>query len=396
MSNPELRIEPEPFEGSPPGVTVESCSPPTTANNLYQVSNQTLSIVVRFHLPERLPFLEEALFSLAIQAWPDLELIVAIQNGTEELKHAIAEIFDRQPWLYRPRFAILLVSIPEGMDGRSTLLNRGIESATGRYLAFLDDDDVVYQHGYSTLIGQLQSSGLAVAVGGCRTAKVQRVSDHWFVLTKETPFAWGRTRNDLLWDNFVPIHSYVINRALVNSDDLYFDDDCPPLEDYDFLLRLCAKYQFDFSKLDVPVCEYRIHSLNSIPYTADAPPSALASHVRAQKIINEKKKHLQCAVSVSELVDLLDQLKAQEQQRMAEERERAETEARSEARLVQYELDKQFEERRFLNTLTRRTYEFFGRFPRLERQLSNIAHARWKADGGTKAEPTNNSKSGKP
>ena len=383
MSNPELRIEPEPFDRSPPGVTVE---PPTTttANNLYQVSNQTLSIVVRFHLPERLPFLEEALFSLAIQAWPDLELIVAVQNGTEELKHAIVEIFERQPWLSRPRFAILLVSIPDGVDGRSTLLNRGIESATGRYLAFLDDDDIVYQHGYSTLIGQLQSSGLAVAVGGCRTAKVQLVSDHWFVLTKETPFAWGRTRNDLLRDNFVPIHSYVINRALVNPGDLYFDDDCPPLEDYDFLLRLCARYQFDFSKLDIPVCEYRIHSLNSIPYTADAPASALASHVRAQKIINEKKKHLQCAVSVDELVDLLDKLSEQEQQRMAEERERAETEAR----LLQYEQDKQFEERRFLNTLTRRTYQFFGRFPRLERQLSNIAHARWKPDKGMKAERT--------
>ncbi len=386
MSNPALRLEPEPLGGSPRGVKVESY-PPSTAtitNNLFPVSNQTLSIVIRFHLPERLPFLEEALFSLAIQAWSDLELIVAIQNGTEELKHRIAEIFDRQPWRSPPRFRILLVSTPEGMDGRSTLLNRGIEFATGRYLAFLDDDDVVYQLGYSTLIGQLENSGLAVAVGGCRTARVQLVSDHWFVRTKEMPFAWGRTRNDLLRDNFVPIHSYVIHRALVNPGDLYFDDDCPPLEDYDFLLRLCAKYQFDFSKLDIPVCEYRIHASNSIPYTADAPPSALASHARAQKIINEKKEHLQCAVSVGELVDLLNKLNEQEAQRMIQESERAETEAR----LRRYELDKQFEEGRFLNTLTRRTYEFFGRFPRLERQLSNIAHSRWKADKGTESKRT--------
>ena len=380
QGNLVMGIERETVDSLPNGVMAEPWPEWTTANaSPHPEDNQTLSVIIRFHLPERLPFLEEALFSLAIQAWPDLQLVIAVQNGTEDLKNAIADIFDRQPWPSTPpQYMILLVNIPEGMDGRSSLLNRGIDHATGRYLAFLDDDDVVYQHCYSTLIGQLQNSGLAVAVGGCRTAKVQRVSDHWFVLTKEMPFAWGRTRNDLLRDNFVPIHSYVIDRASVNTADLFFNDECPPLEDYDFLLRLCARYEFDFSQLDIPVCEYRIHTLNSIPYTADAPPSAFASHARAQQIINEKKKNLQCAVSVGELVDLLNKLDEQERER---ERERAVTEAR----LLQYKLDKQSEERRFLNTLTRKTYQFFGRFPKLEAKLSNATHAGWRAYKGIRA-----------
>jgi glycosyltransferase involved in cell wall biosynthesis len=377
-----MSIERERVDSLPQGVMAEPWSEWTGAiANQHPETNQTLSIIIRFHMPERLPFLDEALFSLAIQAWPDLELVIAVQNGTEELKQAIAEIFDRQPWPSSPPpYAILLVSIPEGMDGRSTLLNRGIDHATGRYLAFLDDDDVVYQHGYSTLIGQLENSGLAVAVGGCRTARVQRVSDHWFVLTKEMPFAWGRTRNDLLRDNFIPIHSYVIHRALISPGDLYFNDECPPLEDYDFLLRLCAKYEFDFSQLEIPVCEYRIHTLNSIPYTADAPPSAFASHARAQEIINEKKKTLQCAVSVGELVDLLNKLREQERER-----------AVMEARLLQSEIDKQTGERRFLNTVTRKTYQFFGRFPSLEVKVSNATHAAWKAYKGIKAKWINKS-----
>lgn len=380
-----MGIEPEQFNRSSAGVIGEP-SPPTTTtidNNLFSVDNQTLSILIRFHMSERLPFLEEALFSLAIQAWPDLELIIAIQNGTEEMRQAVEESVNRQPWPSRLRYTILLVSIQEGMDGRSTLLNRGIDRATGRYLAFLDDDDVVYHHGYTTLIGQLKNSGLAVAVGGCRTARVQRVSDHWFVFSKEMPFAWGRNRNDLLRDNFIPIHSYVIHRALVDAGDLYFDDECPPLEDYEFLLRLCAKYQFDFSNLDIPVCEYRIHALNSIPYTVEAPPEAFTSHLRAQQVISERKKNIQCGVTVSELAELLQKLRELEGEKTAHEGQQ-----------LTYELEKRSEQSRFLNTLTRKTYQFFGRFPKLERKLSIVIHRAWTAHKSIKAKRLNDRRDG--
>src|SRR5205085_12261957 len=138
----------------------------------------------------------------------------------DELVAAVREIIERQPWPAAPRYQILTVAVPPGVDGRSTLLTRGIERASGRYLAFLDDDDLVYQHGYTTLVAQLKAGGCAVAVGGCRMAKIKEVGGSWFVETKETPFTWGRTRNDLLRDNFIPIHSYVIDRARVEPRDL--------------------------------------------------------------------------------------------------------------------------------------------------------------------------------
>lgn len=329
--------------------------------------NRTLSTIIRFHRTERLPFLDEALFSLAIQSWREHETIIVVQNGDEAMKRAIEEIVARQPWPSSSTQTILSVSIPPDRDGRSTLLNRGIERAKGRYLAFLDDDDLVYHHCYKTLIQQLESSGSAVAAGGCRTARVRRESDHWYVQVKETPFSWGRTRNDLLRDNFVPIHSYVIDRSRIDPKDLWFDDECPPLEDYDFLLRLCARYSFDFSNLDIPVCEYRIHSMNSIPYTADAPAGALDFHQRAQKLINERKKNILCSVTVSELADLLDREKVIQEN------------------LNRLELEQEHEQQRFLNSITRKTYQFFGRFPRLERRLSKLSHQAWTIYKGFKA-----------
>ena len=333
--------------------------------------NETLSTIVRFHKRERLGLLEEALFSLSLQSWHDHETVIVIQNGDDEIVRDIIEIVNRQPWPADPRYKILPVDIPPRVDGRSTLLTRGIEQAAGRYLAFLDDDDLVYQHGYTTLVQQLKESGCAIAVGGCRMAKIQNIAQSWYVQTKETPFAWGRTRYDLLRDNFIPIHSFVIDRSRVDPGDLYFDDTLTLLEDYDFLLRLCAKYEFDFSKLETPVCEYRIHGLNSIPYATDAAQEARDSHLRAQQLINERKKRLQCTLTVSEVVELLQKVIDREEQlhqRIAE------------SEYLQWKLAVTEEEKkkRFLLRLVYRIYNLFGRFPRLERFLSNLTHGIWQ------------------
>ena len=42
----------------------------------YLFDNSTLSVIVRFHQRDRLNFLEEALFSLALQNWSDVEPII--------------------------------------------------------------------------------------------------------------------------------------------------------------------------------------------------------------------------------------------------------------------------------------------------------------------------------
>ena len=334
--------------------------------------NTTLSVIIRCHKKERLQFLEEALFSLAIQYWENIEIVIVLQNGTEEFRQSVAGMVANQPWHGNPQFQVLTIKIPAGMDGRSTLLNQGMKSANGRYLAFLDDDDIVYQHGYASLIEQLINSHAAVAVGGCRTAKVIKESNCWFIETKETPFIWGRTRYDLFRDNFIPIHSYVIDRARINSSELYFDDEFPPLEDYDFLLRLSAKHDFDFSKLNVFVCEYRIHNTNSIPYTSDAPTESFTKHAQARELIDERKKSLLCSVPLTELVELQEMLLKQEQQQL--------TTIQSTVGIDQAgEIAESKVFKRVLDSAGDQVYAFFEGYPRLERHLSNIAHYVWRA-----------------
>ena len=339
-------------------------------------ANKTLSVIMRFHQAERLPFLEEAVFSLAIQDYRDLETIVVLQNGTNEIERAVRDIINHQPWPQTPLYQIINVPIPDKVDGRSTLLNRGIGSATGRYVAFLDDDDFVYQHGYAALIAQLLKGGRAVAMGGCRRAQIQKGTDHWFVQSKDDFFAWGRTRLDLFRENFIPIHSYVIDRARTNDFELAFDDAMPPLEDYEFLLRLCAAFEPDFTQLKTPVCEYRIRldGSNSLAYTENAPPEKVAAQKRAQQLLRERKKAFLDRLPPSDLNEL--------KERLLERLDvppvlniQAEAPAPSENAGA---LNEQEKERRVLLKITQDIYWFFSRHPEWEARLSRSLHRGWK------------------
>ena len=70
---------------------------------------------------------------------------------------------------------------PVGIRSRRTgrpihSAERGGEVAEGRYLAFLDYDDVVYPHAYQVSISRLNESGKAVALGGCLIAHLKFVA----------------------------------------------------------------------------------------------------------------------------------------------------------------------------------------------------------------------------
>lgn len=245
--------------------------------------------------------LDEALFSIALQSWPNLEIVIALQNGDDKLIADLAELIAAQPWLSNPEFQILSVQVEQGADGRSKLLNHGIRKAKGRYLAFLDYDDVLYQHAYRTLIDRLLQSNSALAAGGCRLAKLNRANNHWFISKKLSPYKWGRIKEDLFIDNFLPIHSYIIDRTRIDDNDLWFDERISLLEDYDFLLRLAVKYNFDMAELDNPICEYRHHEDNSIQVNQYGETIINDRIIKARSEINDRKNLLTVTLPITEL-----------------------------------------------------------------------------------------------
>jgi SAM-dependent methyltransferase len=277
-----------------------------------------LSVVLRTHDPARLPQLDQALFSLALQAFEDLEVVVVVQGGAAAHLRAIEAAVEGQPWRAGVLRRVVSLDVRAGDDARARLLNLGVETASGRYLAFLDDDDLVYHHAYTTLIDELRRSGRALAIGGCRVATLRPGQS--YVTKKGQPFAYDSSasptwlRVQLFAANFVPIHSYVIDRRRLGAFELRFAADWTLLEDYEFLLRVCAVFEPSFACLDQPLGEYRFEEPNPREFfrTGDRSrtPEDRERCLAAEGRLAARRQELVCLLPLAEVAQAFLELQA--------------------------------------------------------------------------------------
>jgi hypothetical protein len=230
--------------------------------------NMTLSAVVRVEAGVGAAALDETFFSLAIQDWRDVELVVVLEDGGDELAREVASAVEAQPWPAAPRYKLLRPGGAGGGGGRGALLNRAVAEAAGRFLTVLDAGRVVaYQHGYAALIGRLVESGGGLAAGGCRSAHVIGEPGRGFVVTKDD-FTLARSPLGLLGKRVAPVCAHVFDRSRVNDSALSFGGRAGG--ERDLLARLYAASAPDLSARHVFVCERRLRAggLEGILYGA--------------------------------------------------------------------------------------------------------------------------------
>lgn len=216
----------------------------------------TLSVIVRFHDLRRLFELRRCLFSLVCQTYAQLEICLVTQRFSEaETKGLPDSIGDLLALNADVRFEIFNCGDEEPRDARSALLNLGFAKSSGRYVAILDHDDTILPDAYRQLTSELARSGVAIAFGSVAYKEVDVLEDALIVNRRLEAFV-GKDLMDLFDHNFCPIHSFVIDRSRMDGADLYFDTALRKHEDYEFLLRLCAKYEASFALVGTFVGDY--------------------------------------------------------------------------------------------------------------------------------------------
>lgn len=252
-----------------------------------------LDVVVRFHDPRRLGELEQAVFSLVAQEYRPLRILLVLQRFSDEQAEAVrAALAPLLALPGAPALEILRYAAPEPADARSALVNTGFAAAAGRYLALLDYDDILYPEAYRLLVGRLQATGAAIAFAGILVRRAEVHPHFLHVLAAPQPFH-GRGLGDLLRGNFCPIHSFVLDRSRVAPRELHFEENLTLEEDYDFLLRVCARHRADFGLLGTVIGEYFFKTDESNTLAGrSAPPPALAARAAAARAFIEGRKQL--------------------------------------------------------------------------------------------------------
>lgn len=172
--------------------------------------------------------LDDALSSIAAQTYPNIEVIL-VNAGTNDLQQLIEKHDSLQ----------LKVVGGESNLSRADAANLGLESAEGFYLMFLDDDDWVSDSHVSSLVSQLQDQSSVKAVYSCtqKTLADGSLTDEIFRQPYDAAL--------LLRDNFMPIHSVIFERTLIDTG-CRFDSAFNILEDWDFWLQLSQHTDFLF------------------------------------------------------------------------------------------------------------------------------------------------------
>jgi glycosyltransferase involved in cell wall biosynthesis len=189
---------------------------------------------------ERSRRLRRALQSVLAQTEQDFEVLVvddgSLTDAAERVVKACADT--RARYLRLPHH-----------QGVSAARNAGISAATGKYVAFLDDDDEWLPEKLESQVKLIEASG--AAIGGVYTAQL--------AVDEET----GRIATIRLEKHFRPeagniitTSSVLIRRQCFDTVGL-FDEDFKAAGDYDMWIRVAARYEFVY--IDVPLVKYTIH-----------------------------------------------------------------------------------------------------------------------------------------
>jgi len=209
---------------------------------------RTSVIIPSFNYAEYLP---AAIASVLAQSDSDLELLV-VDDGSTDDSVAIAQVFPD------PRVRVFV----RPHRGRAAPRNTGMRAARGRYIAFLDADDIWVQDKLAVQCEALDRHpdvGLVYSRFGVIDA-VGRLQSRGRSYLAAKPS--GAILRHLLEANVIGTPSTIcFRRDLVENNGLWFDETNTHREDWHFYLRVAARSRIHY--LPRTLAYHRYHTRNT-------------------------------------------------------------------------------------------------------------------------------------
>jgi glycosyltransferase involved in cell wall biosynthesis len=198
-------------------------------------------IVPTYNRPE---WLGETLRSILAQTYRDFEIIV-VNDAGPDISHII------QPLNTDGRIRLITHEKNKGLAGAR---NTGIRAARGKYIAYLDDDDIFHPHHLVTLVGHLEATGNTVAYSDAHRAVQRKDGDRYVIVERNVLYSQDWDNDRILVHNFVPVLCFMHEKRCIEEAG-WFDESLTTHEDWDMWIRMARL--FNFSHVKEITCEFR-------------------------------------------------------------------------------------------------------------------------------------------
>lgn len=196
----------------------------------------------------RANYIKKSIQSAISQTIKDIEIIIINNYSTDNTLEVISSFNDQR---------IKIINFKnDGVIARAR--NQGMVQSTGKYIAFLDDDDIWCPDKLELQIKYLEAHPEFGAVYSNAIIIDEKDNRKGFLLDRGLTEE-GHVFQNLLGGNFITILTVLMRRELLESIGLFNEE--PSLiavEDYEYWMRIALKFEFGY--IGKPLALYRIHS----------------------------------------------------------------------------------------------------------------------------------------
>lgn len=197
-----------------------------------------VSVILPTH--NRADLLQSAVHSVLNQTFRDFELIIIDDHSTDHTTNVIKRFNDK-------RINYLQNT---GKNGPSIARNFGMKNATGKYIAFLDDDDEWFPDKLEKQIKILDLAKPDVCGIYSRPLIIERKTGNVILNETKVKKLRGSLLSQLMIKNPIQTSTLIIRKVCIDKIGM-FDENMRYMEDRDLFIRLAMNWDFEY--IDEPL-----------------------------------------------------------------------------------------------------------------------------------------------
>ncbi|WP_293154193.1 MULTISPECIES: glycosyltransferase [unclassified Microcoleus] len=209
--------------------------------NYSKVEEPLVSVIIP--TKNRPEMLTQAIQSVLNQTFADLEIIV-VNDGGVDVQLLISRLNTKSNIVYKKHDRAL---------DRSAARNTGIRAARGKYIAYLDDDDIYYPNHIETLVKFLENGEYKIAYTDAVMAQQEKQNGEYVTVHRSIPYSLDFDKDKILVSNCTPNLCLMHEKSCLDEVGL-FDETLSTHEDWDLIIRLSRK--FDIAHIQETTCEF--------------------------------------------------------------------------------------------------------------------------------------------